>query len=164
MRLARILFVSGSDHAAPVTVTVRVVGVARGNPGLAGAGIIIVDAGGGPPTRVARYLGNATQLEAQLQALELALRYARPYAPAPLRFELVNGTAVRQLSGEQQPRHPAVLRMLEPIDRLLAPFGRATFTLGRQDDLTEAMQLADLGIDTRLRPLPMYDPPLPSDE
>ncbi len=71
---------------------------------------------------------------------------------------------MRQLSGEQQPRHPAVLRMLEPIDRLLTPFGHATFTLGRQDDLTEAMQLADLGIDTRLRPLPMYDPPMPSDE
>jgi len=147
------------EPAAPVTA--RVAAVTRGNPGLAGAGIVLVDAAGVVQARVARYLGNATPLEAQLQALELALRYARPYAPAPLRLVLGNETAVRQLSGEQPPRHPNVLRMLAPIDGLLAPFAASMFTLGRSDDLAEAARLADLGIDTRLRPLPMYDPPLP---
>ncbi len=147
------------EQAAPVTV--HVAAVTRGNPGLAGAGIVIVDAAGVVQARVARYLGNATPLEAQLQALELALRYARPYAPAHLRLVLGNETAVRQLSGEQPPRHPDILRMLEPIDDRLAPFAASTFALGRPDDLVEAARLADLGIDTRLRPLPLYDPPLP---
>jgi ribonuclease HI len=142
-------------------VTVRVVGTARGNPGLAGAGIVVVDAAGVARVRIARYLGNATPLEAQLQALELALRYARPYAPAPLRLELSNETAVRQLGGEQPPRHPNVLRALGPIYDSLAPFAASTFALGRPDDLAEAAHLADLGIDTRLRPLPMYDAPPP---
>ncbi len=150
-----------NERATPVTV--RVVGATRGNPGLAGAGIVILDAAGVVRTRVARYLGNATPLEAQLQALELALRYARPHAPAPLRLELANETAVRQLNGEQPPRHPTVLRMLEPIDDRLAPFGGSTFALGQPDDLAEAERLADLGIDTRLRPLPMYDPPVPNE-
>lgn len=151
---------AGAEAATP-PVTVTVVGVARGNPGLAGAGIIIVDTGGAVREQVAKYLGNATGLEAQLQALALALRYARPYAPAPLRLVLGNDTAMRQLSGDLPPRHPSVLRALAELDQLLQPFAAAEYVLGRGDALAEATRLADLGIDTRLRPLPAYDRPLP---
>src|SRR5579875_2316798 len=119
------------EETSVAAVTVQVVGVARGNPGLAGAGIVIVDAAGTQRERVAKYLGSATPLDAQLQALQLALRYARPYVPAPLRLVLANETAIRQLSGEQAPRHPSVLRMLTPIYDLLSPFEGATFHLGR---------------------------------
>lgn len=142
-------------------VTVRAVGIARGNPGLAGAGIVVEDAAGTVRERVAKYLGSATALEAQLQALALALRYARPLAPAPLRVILANDMVVRQLSGEFPARHPAVLQMLAELDELLAPFDGASFILGRPEDLAEAEHLANLGIDTRLRPLPAYDRPVP---
>jgi hypothetical protein len=43
----------------------------------------------------------------------------------------------------------------------LAPFSAVAYRLGRPDELAEAARLADLGIDTRLRPLPAYDRPLP---
>jgi ribonuclease HI len=143
------------------SVTVHVVGAARGNPGLAGAGIVIVDAADVVRERVARYLGSATALQAQLQALALALRYARPFAPAPLALVLGNDTVVRQLTGEHPARHPAVLRMLAELDALLVPFGGVTYRLGRADELAEAERLANLAIDTRLHPLPAYDRPLP---
>ncbi len=152
--------VATAASAVP-TVTLQVVGIARGNPGLAGAGIVIVDATGTVREQVARYLGNAGALEAQLQALSLALRYAKPYAPAPLRLVLGNDTAVRQLGGEQPPRHPAVLQTLASIDALEAPFGGVTYHLGRDGELDEATRLANLGIDTRLRPIPSYDRPVP---
>lgn len=147
--------------SAVLTVTIQVVGIARGNPGLAGAGIVIIDGVGTMREQVARYLGNAGALEAQLQALTLALRYAKPYAPAPLRLVLGNDAAVRQLGGEQPPRHPAVLRMLGSIDALEVPFGGVTYHLGRDGELDEATRLANLGIDTRLRPIPSYDRPVP---
>jgi len=151
------------ERATPeAAVTVEVAGIARGNPGLAGAGIVIVDEKGATLTHVARYLGNAQPLEAQLQALLLALRYARPYTPAPLTLILNNDTAVRQIGGEAPARHPAVLRVLADLDTLLAPFAGATYHLARGEELAEAMRLANLGIDTRLRPLPSYDPPLPA--
>lgn len=146
---------------ATPAIVVQAVGLARGNPGLAGAGIVIVDAAGAVLERVARYLGSAAALEAQLQALNLALRYARPFAPAPLQLVLANETVVRQLTGEHPARHPAVLRMLAELDELLAPFNGVTFRHGRPEELAEAERLADLGIDTRLRPLPAYDRPLP---
>jgi ribonuclease HI len=140
---------------------VHAVGVARGNPGLAGAGIVITEATG-VRERVARYLGSATALQAQLLALALALRYARPFAPAPLSLVLGNDMVVRQLTGEHPARHPAVLRMLAELDELLAPFSGVTYRLGRANELAEAERLANLGIDTRLHPLPAYDRPVPS--
>src|ERR671935_1823204 len=153
----------GTRDATPgPPVTVHAVGVARGNPGLAGAGIVIAAAPGVVRERVARYLGSATALQAQLQALALALRYARPFAPAPLSLVLGNDTVVRQLTGEHPARHPAVLRMLAELDELLAPFGSVTNRRGRTDELAEAERLANLGIDTRLHPLPAYDRPIPS--
>ena len=152
----------GTRDATPgPPVTVHAVGVARGNPGLAGAGIVIADATGVVRERVARYLGSATALHAQLQALALALRYARPFAPTPVALVLGNETVVRQLTGEHPARHPAVLRMLAELDELLAPFSDVTYRLGRGDELAEAERLANLGIDTRLHPLPAYDRPLP---
>src|SRR5919197_2305769 len=149
------------DITAGPPVTVHAVGVARGIPGLAGAGIVITDATGVVRERVARYLGSATALHAQLQALALALRYARPFAPAPLSLVLGNDTVVRQLSGEPPARLPSVLRLLAELDELLAPFSGVTYRLGRADELAEAERLANLGIDTRLHPLPAYDRPLP---
>lgn len=148
------------DNTAP-PLTVQAVGVARGNPGLAGAGIVLIDATGAVRERIAKYLGNATALEAQLQALALALRYARPYAPALLYLVLANDTAVRQLGGELPARHPTIIRALEQIDDLLAPFEGMSLRLGESAELAEAENLANLGIDTRLRPIPSYDRPLP---
>jgi ribonuclease HI len=140
---------------------VQVVGTARGNPGLAGAGIVIVDGDGTVREQVATYLGSMTALDAQLQALILALRYARPYAPAPLRLALGNETVVRQLSGELPARHPVLLRALAELAERVAPFSAVTYHLGSEAELAEAARLADLGIDTRLRPLPAYDRPIP---
>lgn len=145
-----------------LTVTVCAVGIARGNPGLAGAGIVVTDARGVVLERVARYLGSATALEAQLQALLLALRYARPLAPGRLHAILGNDTVARQLTGEAPARHPTVLSVLVELDALLDPFAEAAFSLGSSDETAEAERLANLGIDTRLRPLPAYNPPVPT--
>jgi len=156
------MMAEGTSNATPgPPVMVHAVGVARGNPGLAGAGIVIADATSVVRERVARYLGSATALHAQLQALALALRFARPFAPTPVALVLGNDTVVRQLTGEHPARHPAVLRMLAELDELLAPFSGVTYRLGRGDELAEAERLANLGIDTRLHPLPAYDRPVP---
>ena len=148
--------------AAVRPVTVQIAGLARGNPGLAGAGIVILAPDGTPQTRVARYLGNVAALDAQLQALELGLRYARPHIPSPLRLVLGNETIVRQLAGQQPARHPSVLRMTETLYGLLDAFGPSTFVLGKAGEMEEAERLANLGIDMRLRPFPAYDRPLPT--
>lgn len=150
------------SDAAPAMVTVQAVGMARGNPGLAGAGIVLLNADGTVRERIAKYLGSAAVLDAQIQALMLALRYARPLAPAALTLVLGNDTVARQLNGEFPARHPAVLSALDALDALLAPFASAIYRFGHEDELAEAARLADLSIDTRLRPLPAYDRPLPS--
>lgn len=148
------------DEALPA-VTIQAVGTARGNPGLSGAGIVIVDGSGAVCERVARYLGSMAALEAQVQALMLALRYARPYAPAPLHLLLGNETVARQLSGEMPARHPILLRALAELEQRLAPFASVTYRVGTADEMEEAERLANMGIDTRLRPMPAFDRPPP---
>ena len=149
-----------TGHDKP-EITVRVAGVARGNPGLAGAGIEILTTPRAAPEKIAKYLGGATALEAQLQALRLALQYVRPLAPAPLHLVLANETAARQLSGQQPARHPEVVDALAELQDLLAAFDEVRLSHGHPDELAEVERLANLAIDTRLRPLPAYDRPLP---
>lgn len=148
-----------TQTVAPLII--QVVGAARGNPGLSGAGIVILDDKGAPRERVAKYLGSATPLEAQMQALHLALRFARPYAPTELKLILGNETVARQLTGEHPALHPSVLRLLAELVPLLDCFARVSYQLGQPDELVEATRLADTGIDTRLRPIPSLDRPIP---
>lgn len=142
-------------------LTVYIGATARGNPGLTGAGIVICNAGGEELLRAARYLGGGAVLEAHLGALMLALRYARPYAPRALALIMGNETMIRQLGEGHPARHPRILAAQPELEALCRPFQRITYHLG-DEALHDAAHLADLAIDTRLGPLPIYDIPLPS--
>ena len=149
-----------TDQETQPRIQVLIGSVARGNPGLAGAGIILKNELGVIVLRSAKYLGSATGLDAELKALDLGIRYAKPYAPKGLDVSLTNDTARRQLLG-MAARHPSIVSAIDSLEELLAPFSTVTYRIGAEHDMSDAIELANTGINTRLGPLPFLNLPLP---
>ncbi len=92
-------------------LVLRTDGAARGNPGPAGAGVVIEDADGTVLRELYRYLGSRTNNQAEYEALLLGLRSLLDDPPRPaaavtacLDSELV----VRQLDGRYRVKDPAL--------------------------------------------------------
>ena len=86
-------------------------GASRGNPGPAGAGAIITDEKGATLTEKAVYLGEATNNQAEYQALLIGLQEAVKLAPARLIVRMDSELIVKQLKGEYRVRN----RDLQPL-------------------------------------------------
>lgn len=79
-------------------------GGSRGNPGIAGAGVYIIDQNGQEIHREYRYLGLKTNNEAEYLALNLALRYLQTQLKSPcvLIFKLDSKLVVEQMNKNWQ--------------------------------------------------------------
>ncbi len=77
-------------------------GGARGNPGPAAIGAVVVDPTTSPPTRLATVserIGVATNNVAEYQAVIAGLEAAQPYQPRVVRLRADSMLVVRQLEG-----------------------------------------------------------------
>src|SRR5205809_2592877 len=74
-------------------------GGARGNPGPAGYGVVIHDAGGNKVAALSEYLGHQTNNFAEYQGLIAALEYALEHGPKALKLISDSELLVRQIKG-----------------------------------------------------------------
>ncbi len=75
-------------------------GGARGNPGPAGIGAVILDEGGSELGTVSEYIGEATNNQAEYQAVIAAIKKARAIGAQELDFYLDSELVVKQLNQE----------------------------------------------------------------
>ena len=92
--------------AWPAVVVAHVDGAARGNPGDAGAGVLLSDETGEPLERIARYLGRATNNTAEYQALLIALGRARDAGVRHLKVFSDSELLVNQVNGRYRTSAP----------------------------------------------------------
>jgi ribonuclease HI len=74
-------------------------GGARGNPGPAGYGVVIVDESGREVATLSEYLGHQTNNFAEYQGLIAALEYALEHGPKALKLVSDSELLVRQIKG-----------------------------------------------------------------
>jgi ribonuclease HI len=99
-------------------------GAARGNPGPAGAGAILRDAGSGATlAEIAEPLGRATNNVAEWTAVRLALEEAKRLGATHVDLRMDSELVARQISGryrvkhpDLQPIHAAVMRLLRDLE------------------------------------------------
>lgn len=99
-------------------------GGARGNPGPAAAGGVIVDAGGKLLAEVSEYIGVATNNVAEYRALILTLRRALDEGCRVVDIRMDSELVVRQLEGKyrvkdakMRPLHAAAVALLAQFER-----------------------------------------------
>ncbi len=135
-------------------VRMHVDGSSRGNPGEAGAGVVFFGPDGRVLGKAGRYLGLATNNEAEYQALLLGLEVARARGLRRLEIVADSELLVRQLTGAYKVREPRLKALCDQALARLSGLDGYTIRHARRAENAEADAMANAAIDDRLRGLP----------
>jgi ribonuclease HI/probable phosphoglycerate mutase len=124
-------------------------GASRGNPGLAGAGAVILDEAGHELLAEAEYLGTCTNNAAEYQALILGLQSARTLGCSRLHVFLDSELIVRQVTGRYKVKNATLKPLFSQVQKLLKEFKGYTIAHVPREKNKRADELANQGIDNR---------------
>lgn len=101
------------------TLRLRTDGAARGNPGPAGAGVLIEDEHGTRLQARHKWLGEMTNNQAEYHALIEGLRAIRDWKPDRVEIYLDSKLVVEQIKGLYKTKEPELQRLQAEAKRLL---------------------------------------------
>jgi ribonuclease HI len=122
-------------------------GGARGNPGPAGIGVLIEDGDGNTVLEHSRYLGEATNNQAEYTALIDALEHAKERGADEVDCFLDSELVVKQLNGEYKVKDPELAKLYLKVHNLRCAFRKAVFTHIRREQNKRADRLANDAMD-----------------
>jgi ribonuclease HI len=125
-------------------------GGARGNPGPAAIGAVVLDPSTDPPTRLATVsesIGVATNNVAEYRALVAALEAARKFPARRIRIRADSQLVVRQLQGHYRVKQPHLRLHFEQARELLSAYEEVELTHVRREENTEADALVNAALD-----------------
>ena len=132
-------------------------GGARGNPGPAAIGAVVLDPSSAPPVRLAAVserIGETTNNVAEYRALIEGLKMALAYHPNRLICHLDSELVVKQLNGEYQVKVAALKPYVEEIRELAQEFADIVFVHIPREDNHRADALVNKALDELPDPSP----------
>ena len=102
-------------------------GGARGNPGPAGIGVVMMDEAGKIVATHKKYIGPATNNVAEYSAVILALEEAKKLGADELDFYLDSELVVKQIKGEYKVKNAALGKLFIKIYNLKHNFTKVSF-------------------------------------
>lgn len=124
-------------------------GASRGNPGLAGAGVLLALPDGTVVAKRAVFLGTCTNNEAEYKALIIGLDLAKKFQPAKLEIRMDSELVVRQLNGQYRVRHEGLAPLFHKAQDLLREFPGVNIQHIRREQNARADALSNQAIDER---------------
>jgi ribonuclease HI len=124
-------------------------GGARGNPGPAGIGVVIKK--GDETHRFKRYIGEATNNQAEYRAVILALEKAKDLGGEELEFYLDSELVVKQLNREYRVKDADLAPLFVEIHNRSLAFKKITWRHVRRELNKEADKLVNEAIDEYLK-------------
>lgn len=131
---------------------IHIDGAARGNPGPAGVGVLIIGPEGQVVEQIHRSIGEATNNVAEYRALLLALERAQALGYIDLEVFSDSELLVRQLQGRYQVKHPTLRELHARVRARTGTFRRFDIQHIPRKLNAEADALANLAIDAARRP------------
>ncbi|MEP6464554.1 MAG: bifunctional RNase H/acid phosphatase [Frankiaceae bacterium] len=127
-------------------------GGSRGNPGLAGYGAVVRDAGTGEVlAEVAGGIGRATNNVAEYHGLLAGLRAAADWEPSAVEVRMDSKLVVEQMSGRWQVKHPAMRVLARQAFDLVGRLPAVTFRHIPREQNRHADRLANEAMDAAAR-------------
>ena len=147
-------FAADSRANSDATIVMYTDGASRGNPGLAGAGIVLATEDGSVQARGYRFLGTVTNNDAEYQAVVIGLQRAleRGYQNVILRAD--SELLIKQLTGEYRVRNPHLQSLHQQALSLLRRFRSWKAEHIPREENAEADRLANKAIDLHLARTP----------
>lgn len=128
-------------------------GGSRGNPGLAGAGVVITGGEGKIIKEYSKFLGIKTNNEAEYEAVIFALQKLKALfgkekmSQTEIEFKMDSQLAVRQLNGEYKIETQTLFPLFIKVWNLKMDFGPISFTKIPREQNKEADALANRAMD-----------------
>jgi len=129
----------------------RTDGAARGNPGPAGIGVVIEDDQGMRLRTLHRWLGVATNNEAEYHALIDGLKAVKDWRPDRLEVYLDSKLVVEQVTGKYRTKKPELQQLHGEVMRLLGEFPDVQFKHVGREGNRGADHLANMAIDAHVK-------------
>jgi ribonuclease HI len=123
-------------------------GAARGNPGQAGAGVVL-ESGEDNTLYLGEYLGKATNNEAEYRALILGMEVAGSQGCGELEVRSDSELLVRQMRGEYRVKNARLQELYFQAVKGMAQFKKVVFTHIPREENREADKLANMAIDSK---------------
>jgi len=133
--------------SVPRRATLYADGAARGNPGPAGSGAILLGEGGEVLAERWEALGRATNNVAEYRALILGLEEARRLGVEDIEVRMDSMLVVRQMQGLWRIRHPGLRPLALRAGALLAEFSRRRIEHVPREENARADRLANRALD-----------------
>jgi ribonuclease HI/probable phosphoglycerate mutase len=124
-------------------------GASRGNPGEAGAGIVLLDNNNQELAARSSYLGQCTNNSAEYESLLLGLRTALELGCTQLAVHMDSQLIVRQIQGQYKVKNAGLKPLFEQATALLAKFDQWTIDHVPREQNKRADELANQGIDRK---------------
>jgi ribonuclease HI len=128
-------------------------GASRGNPGEAGAGVIVKDFEDNLILSKYKYIGKATNNQAEYAALEIAikeiLKTFHERERLHMEFYLDSELVVKQMNGIYKVKNRSLISYKFRIEKLLSSFKKYSFYHIPRELNKEADKLANIAIDLK---------------
>lgn len=121
-------------------------GGARGNPGPAAIGVVI-EQGGKVIKRLAEYIGETTNNQAEYQAVNAALNFAQQHGASAVDIFADSELVVRQLRGEYKVKNKELAPWYVKNISLANQIGRVDFHVIRREENLAADGLVNQALD-----------------
>ena len=131
-------------------LTVYTDGGARGNPGPAGIGVHIIDSDWQDVEKRYKYLGIATNNQAEYQWALHGIRRAIELGATEIELKMDSQLVVEQLSGHYKIKNPELKVIYSEIGEIIANWnGKIAFTHIPREHNKEADRLSNLAMDRK---------------
>jgi ribonuclease HI len=124
-------------------------GAAKGNPGPAGAGWVLFNEETGITLKDGRFLGEATNNEAEYQALLIGLEQSLIHGAKEIVVQMDSELLVRQINGVYKVRNPRLSVFFEKAKDLLRKFSKYDIMHIPREQNREADRMANEAIRRR---------------
>jgi ribonuclease HI len=131
------------------TITLNFDGGSRGNPGLAGIGIVLAADDSTPLVTLGKYIGSATNNAAEYMALIVGLREAAKLGARKLIVRGDSELVIKQMRGEYRVKNPALKDLYGQAQALVAGFKSVSFEHNLRHHNSLADRLANLAMDRK---------------
>jgi len=125
-------------------------GAARGNPGPAGAGAVLVEPSGQVVDRLGKFLGHQTNNYAEYQGLLLGLKRARELGVREVEVFADSELMIRQLGGRYQVKSPSLRPLYEEALKVLNEFERVKLVHVPREMNRAADEMSNKAIEERM--------------
>lgn len=126
-------------------------GASRGNPGLAGAGFLVLDEKETLLDEGKTFLGERTNNEAEYDALIAGLKLARRLGCLEVEVRADSQLMIRQLTGQYRVKNKRLIPLVLEVKKLASAFARVDYHHIPRAENSRADELANQAIDEMLK-------------